>query len=67
MASNFFDRVDTNYNNTYPIELVRTLEMKLSELAPGVMPDLSDIRDVGVIVLIRLTSPLVYLTVLGKE
>lgn len=67
MASNFFDRVDTNYNNTYPIELARTLEMKVSELAPGAMPDLSDIRDVGVIALIRLTSPLVYFTVLGKE
>lgn len=64
MISNFFDRVTTNYHNAYPIELARILEMKVGELGPGALPDLSDIRDVGVIAVIRLIAPMVYVIVL---
>jgi len=67
METNFFDRVETSYSNTPPQVYARILKMRVMELAPGAMPDIRDVRDAGVAFLIWSTSPLVYLTILGKE
>lgn len=67
MSESFLERVETSYNNSRSQELCRVLEMRIGELAPGALPDLSDLRDVAVANVIRLTSPIVLLIVLGKE
>lgn len=67
METNFFARVETSYSNTPPQVHARDLKMRIMDLAPGATPDLRDIRDFGVASVIRLISPFVYLTVLGKE
>lgn len=67
MPESFLERVETSYRNTQSQEALRILEMRIGELAPGALPDFSDLTGAGVALVIRATSPLVFMIVLGKE
>lgn len=66
MESAFLDRVDRDYLNNSLIEYARVLKLRATELAPGAIPDLRDMRDAGASTLIGFISPWVYLIILGK-
>lgn len=57
MESAFLDRVDRDYLNNSLIEYARVLKLRATELAPGAIPDLRDMRDAGASTLIGFISP----------
>jgi hypothetical protein len=57
MESAFLDRVDRDYHNNSLIEYARVLKLRATELAPGAIPDLRDMRDAGASTLIGFISP----------